>query len=129
MPVVSVLERLWYYLSFTQLSLWHHILYSRKLCFVPNEILAEKGTRMLKGRISLDEISETVTSAPFKAIDSLVEAIARTDHTGSSPHTPELLTLFSQAVLISQMSMNPSGEMTHAPGFSSNNSVFRLGIS
>ncbi len=23
MPVVSVLERLWYYLSFTQLSLWH----------------------------------------------------------------------------------------------------------
>jgi len=23
MPVLSVLERLWYYLSFTQLSLWH----------------------------------------------------------------------------------------------------------
>jgi hypothetical protein len=36
MPVVSVLERLWYYLSFTQLSLWHRNLASFlhiPLCF------------------------------------------------------------------------------------------------
>ena len=57
---------------------------------------------MLKGEINLDEISQEITATPFKAIDNLLEVIARTNHAGTFPHTPELLTLFSQAVLLSQ---------------------------
>ncbi len=44
MPVLSVLERLWYYLSFTQLSLWH-------LC------------------VELEEYSSLLTSWGFKGED------------------------------------------------------------
>lgn len=57
---------------------------------------------MLKGEIILDEISQSVIAAPFKAIDDLLEIATKINYAEPSPYTSELLILFSQAVLLSQ---------------------------
>jgi hypothetical protein len=48
MPVLSVLERLWYYLSFTQLSLWH----------LPQARSCERNVRVMQTRTCRTSSSE-----------------------------------------------------------------------
>ncbi len=50
----------------------------------------------------MKKITQAISTTSFIAIDSLLQTITSTNHTGPSPHTPEMLTLLSQAILRSQ---------------------------